>query len=702
MRQQLHLRRRRNVWYWRRRLPPRAGRGFRCLDLSLRVEDRATARRIATALNAVFEELMAQDENLPPGAEAAIMQAARDTILRRLATERAGRGPDPSGRARPVAINPIPLAPEVVEELARFLDGVGDQEPDARGSIAPVPTGLADALKNSLPAPKPPAATLPSRTAAARERALLAKGIAKLLAADLAANDLSAAEPFMKDILAMLGLNPQGTARHLAAEAVMAGLIQAYRTEVDRNLGIPIPPEPAATLGNPVHATPAAPEPATPAPPDAGSGAEPPPATLGRTSEDYIGPDMVVSAAFERLRKAKRVAGQWNDESERDAGTAVRIFIELMGDLPLRRISRNVGIAFRDDVSDICSDWGQSRLYADPVPGNRNKRVDARRAVEISRGRPGSVKRLSAKTIFKHIEFLDELWDWAAENAGCAGMPHPFKGLVKKPPKKQKRTAESDGRDAFRIAEIQKIFTSERWKSTSPFTTEAQEALKRNAKPSFYFGVLLGAYCGMRESEICQLRVGDINVLDDFAIIHIRALDHAAYAAELGGGRHTVIKGRNRVKTPAAARKVPLHPVLVRCGFLRYRELRGGAPSDLLFPEVPAKADDRGRNLSGFFLRLRRALGLTRPGLDFHSLRHTARTMLDAITRDANYTDRIIGHDGGPAAQHVRDIYNKGYWQRPEYEALAKLSYGIAAFGESTELVDLMRRDAFILALDPQ
>jgi hypothetical protein len=77
---------------------------------------------------------------------------------------------------------------------------------------------------------------------------------------------------------------------------------------------------------------------------------------------------------------------------------------------------------------------------------------------------------------------------------------------------------------------------------------------------------LLGAYGGLRLEEGCQLHVEDVGSEDGIAFLDIRP----------GDGK--------QLKSRAAVRRAPLHPVVIAAGFLRQVEdaRRNGAV--LVFP----------------------------------------------------------------------------------------------------------------------
>jgi hypothetical protein len=195
-----------------------------------------------------------------------------------------------------------------------------------------------------------------------------------------------------------------------------------------------------------------------------------------------LSPDTPISTAVEAYRKAKRVDRAWKASAERDAETTIRLFTEFFGDLPLRKFTRELAREFRRNLLEICSDWGQAAEYADPTDPKGNRRVDAREVLRISRARPKTVKRLSTKTINKNtsgLSGLSGLRKWAEADAGCEYLPNPTQGMQKKPKGAGRRQAAKDAREAFRVSEIQQIFTSASWNSWSPFSDAFLPALRR-------------------------------------------------------------------------------------------------------------------------------------------------------------------------------------------------------------------------------
>ncbi len=98
------------------------------------------------------------------------------------------------------------------------------------------------------------------------------------------------------------------------------------------------------------------------------------------------------------------------------------------------------------------------------------------------------------------------------------------------------------------------------------------------------------------------------------------------------------------VKTDAGRRTVPVHPELVRLGFLDFASAIREAGSVQLFPALPLHKAKAGQYFSEWFASTRTlADGTKLP--DFHSLRHTVRSKLASAGIAEPLIDTLIGHE---------------------------------------------------------
>ena len=197
-----------------------------------------------------------------------------------------------------------------------------------------------------------------------------------------------------------------------------------------------------------------------------------------------------------------------------------------------------------------------------------------------------------------------------------------------------------------------------------PFTTEdlktvfrADHGRYRERDPALFWLPLLALYTGARLSELGQALVSDIKT-DQAGITYldINALD-----------------GGKSLKTASSRRKVPLHPELVRCGFLRYVSERKAKGDKRLFPGL--QPDSKGALTGNFSKRfgrhLRVRLKITDRRKTFHSFRHTFKDACRAAGIENVISDALQGHSSGT----VSGTYGSGYPLPILAAAMAKVQY---------------------------
>ncbi len=251
------------------------------------------------------------------------------------------------------------------------------------------------------------------------------------------------------------------------------------------------------------------------------------------------------------------------------------------------------------------------------LPGNWNKRQGLREhgLVEASRlavqlGLP----RQAAATIRKKWSLLASLFDYAQLN--YEGVKNPFnsKSLVV-----SDGTADNEQGDPFTADELKVLLNS----------------LHRRMPCHLYWISLVSLYSGARLNEISQLSKALILHHDDQSYIY--------FSPKL------------RLKDKACVRSVPIHPRLLELGFLDYVE----SCSDALFPGLPRHKSGRLSDApSKAFSRHLKRIGIKRPRLSFHSLRHTfLAAMKRGAPRDSESRERLAGHTIAGVAGRYGDSY---------------------------------------------
>jgi integrase len=156
------------------------------------------------------------------------------------------------------------------------------------------------------------------------------------------------------------------------------------------------------------------------------------------------------------------------------------------------------------------------------------------------------------------------------------------------------------------------------------------ERPRGGAGEASYWLPVLGLYHGARLGELCQLDKAD--VVKRSGIWCFKITD-----SEGEDGKS--------IKTDTSDRYVPIHKRVIELGFLRYL---ASVTSKKLFPLI--KPDKKGRwagNISKWFGRYRKDIGLGDRFRDFHSLRHGWKSAARGAGIPEEHHDEITGHENG-------------------------------------------------------
>ncbi len=314
---------------------------------------------------------------------------------------------------------------------------------------------------------------------------------------------------------------------------------------------------------------------------------------------------------------------QWADKTIGQNRSYLNILIEFFGP------DRLLATITKQDASEV-------KKVLQELPASRNTKPKLK-AIPLMQviNEPGH-KKIAAKTINSHIQMFKMFFDWA-ERHGHA--PHTlFEGM--------KVAKEKDAETTV------KPYTAEQTAIIFTELTENSSGLVR--KDSHKWGVLLGLFTGARLNEICQLDIADIQQEGDQWYLNITD----------DGDDH------KSVKASASRRKVPLHSELVRLGFLDFVNSRRNGKR--LFPEFSYNVNGGyGRNLGRWYNEsFLPKLGLKKPGIVFHSLRHTMVTRLGRADVPEPIYQCIVGHAREGVTQQV--YLREGFTLRQLSDAIEK------------------------------
>jgi integrase len=185
-------------------------------------------------------------------------------------------------------------------------------------------------------------------------------------------------------------------------------------------------------------------------------------------------------------------------------------------------------------------------------------------------------------------------------------------------------------------------------------------------KPEQYWIPIIASYSGMRQNEICQLKINDIKS-------EIVSNGKTIYYFDINDDEDKHLKNDN------AHRLVPIHPKLIELGFLDYYNSVKDKQEQLwknfrLHPTQNRFSTDYSKNFMKFF----RANITTEKEQTFHSMRHNVSTKLlnNAVMHKLPKAlmNQILGHE--PDKDESSQTYSQGYGIKELYEGIKTLDYG--------------------------
>ncbi|MBX3491012.1 site-specific integrase [Parvibaculum sp.] len=355
-------------------------------------------------------------------------------------------------------------------------------------------------------------------------------------------------------------------------------------------------------------------------------------------------------------------------KTARDDQTAIRYFLDLVGNMAMGEIERHHVEKFRQEMSRVPVTIGKG-IYRNLTPSQAIKAAD-RLEEEIQRAprdahtiewenkrilRADAQKktdRMRMKTTNKHLSFFTGLWRSSVVPESLRAH-NPFSGTLFRKKLISNETARRGTRRAFTQDELYELFHSPAWQG---YQSEAVRTAPGKAlvKDWHYWCPLLALYAGLRREELAALSASDFEEIDDIWVVNIRP------------------KNGTRVKSMAAIRQVPIHSKLLQLGFRQYVHAAG--PRAQIFQGLRRTGTylEYGEQLGKWFRYYRKQLGIYYPGTSFHSFRHN---FIQALRNKGIGTDSIallVGHEdlGVTAA-----VYGANVSMRQKKETVEQLNF---------------------------
>jgi integrase len=339
-------------------------------------------------------------------------------------------------------------------------------------------------------------------------------------------------------------------------------------------------------------------------------------------------------AAFEGWKRERRPKKSAVTEYER----AVRLFIELQGNLPVVQIKKRHARLFVEALQQVPRQRTSALLH-----------LTLPQIVEWAKEHPEAT-RVSATTVNKQIGGLQAVVRWAYDKGGFI----PDEVTWADPFARMRLDEDESNRAPFDIEDLRKLFAS-------PVFTR-QTRLKAARGETAYWLPILALFTGGRRGELAGLRVADVQDIDGQAML--------TFLEDREAGR--------TLKTQNSQRAVPLHHVLRELGFLDYVQKRtADGDKAWLFPAVAPDKPGELEAWTKWFGRYRRSLGISDRNV-FHSLRHNFLDALRVARVDPEMRTALFGHGWQrtttTAGYGVKDMVLR-FTAKALAESIASVSY---------------------------
>lgn len=357
-----------------------------------------------------------------------------------------------------------------------------------------------------------------------------------------------------------------------------------------------------------------------------------PPVQGEKNSSTFVTLSSVIKL-YSTFKSAHSWVSKTRDENERILGW----FAEFVGpDKNIKAVSVNDVRDFRDLLLKLTSNFSKSKKFE----GMSLKQIG-----DLA----GSEGKLSAGTTKKYFGCVRWFLAWCEDEGEIATNPAGKIKIVAK-------INSQDAKLPFSNEQLVRLFQSPQFSGhrSAARRSAPGDMLVRDGK---FWVPLIGLFTGMRLGEIVQLLVADVRNQDDIPYFDVN-------------------KGENNektLKTVSSQRFIPVHPELVKLGFLDYVEAqRMKNKKGRIFSEIkPGKNGYYSHNFSKFFGRYLKQVGVKTPKTSFHSFRHNFKDGLREAGTEDSRQNALMGHSDGS----VQAIYGSGYSIKVLNDDMKKINY---------------------------
>ncbi|MDA0990469.1 MAG: site-specific integrase [Verrucomicrobia bacterium] len=318
-----------------------------------------------------------------------------------------------------------------------------------------------------------------------------------------------------------------------------------------------------------------------------------------------IGENVLFSEIFRLWMEDKRPGLKNRQRVE----TSARRFIEFLGDKPIDTYSKSDLRMFFDAL------WDLPKFTPHDM-----KRLPMPVILECLGGK--EFRRITVNTVKGHQKDLSTIFYWALHFEYCRTNPAAGFNFVD-------QRLQSEKRVPFTESDLKLIFEQ------SPIYAGCVSRFRRKShgdvivRDSLFWIGLAGLYTGARLSELAR------SIVDDYMF------EEGVHYLDIHTRRDSP-----HLKTSSADRQIPIHPELVRLGFLDWVEERRAKGTPVVFEEMAGRRNVDGAkgSWSQCWMGYQRAIGITDYRKVFHSFRHCFKRACRVAGIAEEVHDAITGH----------------------------------------------------------
>ncbi|TCP61083.1 phage integrase family protein [Rhodovulum bhavnagarense] len=296
----------------------------------------------------------------------------------------------------------------------------------------------------------------------------------------------------------------------------------------------------------------------------------------------------------------------------------------------------NEEIGTRVPISKITREQCQSIVdlfvTVPPYVSRHYKGKTLRKAAEMFAKKTGEPAQ-RFKEADKNLAVLREVFEFAIDKDWLAINPAQRVKVVK-PSRPVSFAEHEEGYEPFSVNELQIIFQQPLYTGCQNDEHGINRPGPNHPRRSRFWVPLISAFSGLRMQEVLQLERSDIRETDG---VHFISVNDKPVGADYRDGEYV-----KRLKTKNSLRKVPIHPELIKIGFLDYVQ---AADREWLFPDMPCReAAKMSDQFSKRFRTFLKPTGIWVPRRKvFHSFRNAFNDALREADVRLEFREQLMG-----------------------------------------------------------